>query len=154
MRTSNALIAIMDTSCSGGPVSFSEPRTRPARSSRRSSPASYRGQFAGASSITTWLYSVTTHLCLNRLRNHETRHRLPAASVGGLETQRDPTSEARTWARAFLERVPESLAQIAVHYYVDEMSHDEIARVMGCSRRHIGRLLERLQEQMERERAG
>src|SRR5262245_9365437 len=36
-------------------------------------------QFAGKSSVTTFLYSATTHLCLNRLRDGATRARLLAA---------------------------------------------------------------------------
>jgi DNA-directed RNA polymerase specialized sigma24 family protein len=40
--------------------------------------------------------------------------------------------------------MPEPLALVAVYYYVDELSHAEIARIMGCSSRHVGNLLERL----------
>jgi RNA polymerase sigma factor (sigma-70 family) len=117
-----------------------------------------RDQFAGASSVTTWLYSVTTHLCLNRLRDWRTRQRLLAANGGlgsgfgdaraGLEV-----AASRATVRAFLGRVPAPLAQIAVYHYVDEMSHEEIGRVLGCSRRQVGRLVEDLQSWMEKERA-
>jgi RNA polymerase sigma factor (sigma-70 family) len=33
-------------------------------------------QFAGRSKVLTWLYSATTHACLNRLRNDATRRSL------------------------------------------------------------------------------
>lgn len=33
-------------------------------------------QFAGGSSLPTFLYSATTHACLNRLRNQKNRARL------------------------------------------------------------------------------
>jgi RNA polymerase sigma factor (sigma-70 family) len=103
----------------------------------------HHAAFRGDSSITTWLYSATTNGCLNRMRNQQTRARL-------LEGRQHPSgaaaADAETAAivRDLLARVPEALAAVAVHYYVDEMTHDEIARVLGCSRRHVGDLIERL----------
>jgi RNA polymerase sigma-70 factor (ECF subfamily) len=46
--------------------------------------------------------------------------------------------------------VPEELAQAAVYYYADEMTHEEIAEVLRCSRRHVGDLLERLHQEVGR----
>lgn len=98
-------------------------------------------QFDGRSSVTTFLYSATTNRCLNRLRDSATRARL-------LARQRPPgPEEARAdrllQVRQLLARLPEELAQVTVYYYVDEMTHDEIADQLGCSRRHVGNLLER-----------
>jgi RNA polymerase sigma factor (sigma-70 family) len=117
-----------------------------------------RGQFAGASTVTTWLYSVTTHLCLNRLRNERTRQRLLAArgaseSAPGAFAFGAEAAAGRAAIRAFLARVPETLAHVAVYAYVDEMSHEEIARVLGYSRRHVGRLVAELESWMVKERA-
>jgi len=44
-----------------------------------------------------------------------------------------------------LEQLPRALAEVAVYYYVDELSQQEIADLMGCSRRHVGHLIERLE---------
>lgn len=98
-------------------------------------------QFAGRSSVTTFLYSVTTHLCLNRLRDGATRARLlaqrgPAAAV-------EARSDRMLQVRELLARLPEDLAHVIVYYYVDEMTHEEIADQIGCSRRQVGNLLER-----------
>ena len=46
--------------------------------------------------------------------------------------------------RSLLLRMPEPLAQVAVYYYMDELTHDDISRLLDCSRRHVGDLLERL----------
>ena len=51
--------------------------------------AKRRDELKGSASVTTWLYSVTTHQCLNRLRNRRTRQRLlaeqgPPLRGGGL----------------------------------------------------------------------
>jgi RNA polymerase sigma-70 factor (ECF subfamily) len=107
------------------------------------------GQFHGQSSITTWLYSVTTHMCLNRLRNQRNRSRLLEEHVkpDAPEKSQRPVAEPATLARQILAALPEELARVAVYYYMDEMTHDEIAAQLGCSRRHVGDLLERFRMQ-------
>jgi RNA polymerase sigma factor (sigma-70 family) len=109
------------------------------------------GQFDGRSAATTFLYSATTHRCLNRLRDRATRARLlrgrPRAEAG--EARSDAIAEVRD----LLARLPDELAQAAVYSYVDEMTHEEIAEQMGCSRRHVGDLLARASE-LARKRVG
>jgi RNA polymerase sigma-70 factor (ECF subfamily) len=101
-------------------------------------------QLRGDGAPTTWLYAATTHGCLNRLRNGRTRARLlaerPDVERGG--GRLDP--ESASMLRDLLARLPEELAQVAVYHYADEMTHAEIAAVVGCSRRHVGDLIERL----------
>ncbi|APR79000.1 RNA polymerase sigma-54 factor RpoN [Minicystis rosea] len=101
-------------------------------------------QFQGQSSITTWLYSATTHLCLNKLRDGKTRLRILKERTAPTEEAAQPAAEASALVRDLLAKLPEDLATAAVYYYLDEMTHEEIAAVMGCSRRHVGNLLDRL----------
>jgi RNA polymerase sigma factor (sigma-70 family) len=102
------------------------------------------GLYEGRSSMTTWLYRVTTNMCLNRMRNHKTRQRLLEAHVAPVVHEAHQDS-ADTWAvvRQFLDRMPEDLVRVAIFYSVDGMTHQEIAQLMGCSRRQVGNLLER-----------
>lgn len=109
-------------------------------------------QFEGRSGLSTFLYSAITHACLNRIRDQKNRVRLleqhsahmpPTAAAGSAEQ----TALLRTW----LEHLPEPLAHVAVYYYMDELSHAEIASVMGCSRRHVGDLLERVARWIEQQ---
>lgn len=102
--------------------------------------------FRGESAVTTWLYSATTHGCLNRLRNAKTRARLLAVETRS-EVAGGADAESALLVRQLLARVPSDLAQVAIHHYVDEMTHEEIAEVLGCSRRHVGDLLERLRKE-------
>lgn len=99
--------------------------------------------FRGESSITTWLYSATTNGCLNRMRNQKTRAKILDRHMPREETV-DAGAEAAVIVRQLLSTVSDELARVAVYYYVDEMTHDEIARVLSCSRRHVGDLVERL----------
>jgi RNA polymerase sigma-70 factor (ECF subfamily) len=77
------------------------------------------------------------------MRNHKTRVRLLAGQPQG-EGVDGANAESAAIVRELLARVPDDLAEVAIHYYVDEMTHEEIARVRGCSRRHVGDLIERL----------
>jgi RNA polymerase sigma-70 factor (ECF subfamily) len=103
-------------------------------------------QCSGHSSMNTFLYSAVTHACLNRIRDQKNRSRLLALHASSVPQPAAALAPADQLAllRALLERIPEPLGQVAVYYYMDELSQSEIARVMGCSRRHIGDLLERL----------
>ncbi|MDI1481226.1 RNA polymerase sigma factor [Polyangium sp. y55x31] len=102
-------------------------------------------QFQGTSSLTTWLYSATTNLCLNKLRDGKTRSRLLHERVAPARADAvPPSAEASALVRDLLAKLPEDLATAAVYYYLDDMTHEEIAAVMGCSRRHVGNLLDRL----------
>jgi RNA polymerase sigma factor (sigma-70 family) len=102
-------------------------------------------QFGARSALGTWLYSATVHRCLNRLRDERTRGRLLAERAAALPGPRHaPCAEHVTELRALLLRLPADLVQVAVHHLADEMSQDEIAEVMGCSRRQVRNLLERL----------
>jgi RNA polymerase sigma-70 factor, ECF subfamily len=113
------------------------------------------GEFRGQSQPSTWLYRITTNLCLNRIRDGKRRRdRLTQASEGGggepLVSAPPPAPEARTTLRGVLGRVPEELALVAVYYYVDEMDQAEIAAVLGVSRRTIGYRLDRFREHAHR----
>jgi RNA polymerase sigma factor (sigma-70 family) len=101
------------------------------------------GQFTGRSSLSTWLYSATTHLALNRLRNQRTRARI--LQTESRSDSHEPPADAAIDLRRVLARLPEDLARVAVHYYLDEMTQEEIATVMKCSRKHVGHLLRRLE---------
>jgi RNA polymerase sigma factor (sigma-70 family) len=108
-------------------------------------------QFAGASSLTTFLYSATTHACLNRLRNQRSRARL--REERGAELARDDeqplTQDQLLLLQATLKSMPSELAHVAVYHFMDGLTQDEIAEVMGCSRRHIGNQLVRVQRWAE-----
>ena len=107
------------------------------------------GQFAGSSSITTFLYSVSTNRCLNRLRDNKTRKRLLAAQPRTEAV--DARSERLAQLRQMLTRLPAELAAVAIYAHMDEMTHEEIADQLGCSRRQVGNLLERAAEHCRRQ---
>jgi RNA polymerase sigma-70 factor (ECF subfamily) len=102
----------------------------------------HREQYLGRSAITTWLYAATTHACLNRLRNQRTRRRLlNERSYLPTRNDGDPHAERCALVRELLTKLPAELSVVAAHYYLDEMTQQEIAAQIGCSRTRVGEML-------------
>jgi RNA polymerase sigma factor (sigma-70 family) len=102
-----------------------------------------------ARSVVGYLYQATTHYCLNQLRNQRNVLRLlergkPAAAFGG------PSGEALADLRRMLAKMPEDVAAAVVYHRLDGMTHDEVAELLGCSRRKVGYLLERADQSLAR----
>jgi RNA polymerase sigma-70 factor (ECF subfamily) len=108
-------------------------------------------QFSGASSIATWLYSATTHGCLNRLRNDRTRQRLLQAREAVASEPSSESPEHLAILRQLLARLPEELTEVAVYRYLDGLTQDEIATLLGCSRQRVGTLIVQLHDFVDEE---
>jgi len=102
--------------------------------------------FQGRSQPSTFLYAVTTNHCLATLRDRNNRQRIVDDKVvHELPTSVPPTTDARGELRLLLARLPEDAAAVAVYYYIDEMTQDQIAAQLSCSRRTVSALLEQCQ---------
>ncbi len=91
-----------------------------------------------------WIYRVTTNHCLNVLRNSG-RHGEDALPVD-LEADERSAAEAlpdRRLAQELLERFDASTQAVVVGVYVDGMEREEVAAVLGISKRTVSRRLER-----------
>ena len=109
--------------------------------------------FRGQSLISTWLHSLTTHYCLNRLRNQR-RRRVLLEQRGAGDGPTAPASAADlVLLRRLLARADQDQAKAVIYVYLDGMSHDEAADILRVSRRTIGNLLLRF-EQWAREQTG
>jgi len=101
--------------------------------------------FAERASVSTWLYRITTHLCINRIRDARRRRELWEERVEPVEphaTEALSHAEIIALRRVLAEAEPQC-AQAAVCVYLDGMSHEEAAEVLEVSRRTVGNLLER-----------
>jgi RNA polymerase sigma-70 factor, ECF subfamily len=96
-------------------------------------------QFRQESSPVTWLYRATTNHCLNLLR--ERARRGEGEMTEDLGESHLPRHEERLTLIKVLNRVQPELREIAVYYYLDQMSQDEIATLTGLSRRTVGNRL-------------
>lgn len=93
-------------------------------------------QFRAQASPMTWLISIATNHCLNVLRANR------ALWHGELKTLQEVRGEAhggpqlfetRDAIRQALANADEELQIAAIHYYVDEMTLDEVAALMNRS---------------------
>jgi RNA polymerase sigma-70 factor (ECF subfamily) len=107
------------------------------------------GGFQQRSQLTTWLYQVTTNYCLNLIRDRSRRaelyeaHVVPMAGDAEVGTAR---SDDLVLLRKLLASADEQQAQAAIYVFLDGMSHQEAAEVLGVSKRTVGNLLERFQK--------
>jgi RNA polymerase sigma-70 factor, ECF subfamily len=113
--------------------------------------------FREQSQLTTWLYQITTNYCLNLIRDRSRRAQLHEAHVAPMadaSSRSEPTRpEDLVLLRRLLVTADERQAAAAVYVFLDGMSHEEAAEVLGVSKRTVGNLLERFQawaqEQLE-----
>ena len=102
--------------------------------------------FRGDSSPATWLYKMTTRYCLNRIRDERRRSELWREGREVLARPATPANqEAATFLRQFWQSLDEEMIMIGFAYYVDGMTHADIATMAGCSRRTVGNRIEALQ---------
>jgi RNA polymerase sigma factor (sigma-70 family) len=103
------------------------------------------GDFRSESSPLTWLMKIATHHCLNLLRaerapwhqRFERQEQARATSHGGPQLFED-----REAVRHLLARCDVETQAAAVHYYVDEMTLEEVAELLGRSVPTIRKRLE------------
>jgi RNA polymerase sigma-70 factor (ECF subfamily) len=107
-------------------------------------------QFRGASDPGTWIYRVTTNLCLNRLREgrrRSAREQRPEAWswVGWAPADPYECFEARATLHALLGRLDGLAQQVFVYRFLDGMNQEEIAAATGKSRRTVGKRLREIE---------
>lgn len=114
--------------------------------------------FRGEASPVTWLYRISTNLCLNRIRDARGRRRkldaardavegeeaadAPAGVFGGAGMVGPRGMERQALVRSLLERVDEETRRVAIYYYFDGMTHEEIGALVGLSRPTVRKRLE------------
>ena len=119
-----------------------------------------RSIFAGRSSFRTWLYSIGKKLALSHLRKTGRRMEVGEEAAEGVEgTVQAPDvtllqEEGKKELYQALESLNSEYRQVLMLLYFEEMSHEEVARVMRKSMKQIYNLTERgkkaLREALER----
>ncbi len=100
--------------------------------------------FEKRAQISTWLYSITTHYCLNLIRNRSRQAQLRAQHLPP-EAALKPGTEALLTVRALLQQAELQEAKAVTYVYLDGMPRAEAAELMGVSVRTIGNLLHSFQ---------
>jgi RNA polymerase sigma-70 factor (ECF subfamily) len=97
-----------------------------------------------------YLYRAVTNRCLNLIRDQSARRRLLARQDVVLRGPIRSTCEDRAIDLDLLTKLSARLdrqnVEILVYRYVDDMSQEEIASLLGLSRKTIGHRLERIHD--------
>lgn len=107
--------------------------------------------FRAEAKLSTWVYSVATRHCLDRLRSWR-RKRKFLERFGALLSLQPPTlpQPGQAEARVLLEKLSGRLRarslQIAVHLYLDDMSQTEVAELMGISERAVRKAMSKIRK--------
>src|SRR5262245_17658804 len=97
--------------------------------------------FRGDAGPRTWLCRIADHLCLDLLRRKNRSPVRPELGPVDLELApqvRSDDGDALVLARRLLARLEPESQRLAVLYYVDELTQEELSRELGVSRRTIG----------------
>jgi len=90
----------------------------------------------------TWLYKVTTNYCLNLIRDSRRQRDLLSRQAASAASSPGEASLA-----LLLASFAPELQETAVYYFVDEMSQDEIAQMLGISQRTVSNRLAEFRRQ-------
>ncbi len=88
--------------------------------------------FRGDCSFSTWMYRVTSSVCLTELARRRKRGEVPLEGrpEDGYEDDRAEKRDRAAIIRACVTRLPEHYATIVTMYYFNQTSYDEIAAAM------------------------
>jgi RNA polymerase sigma-70 factor (ECF subfamily) len=111
------------------------------------------GEFRSESSPLTWLIRIATHHCLNVQRAERApwhqrfarQERARGEGHGGPQLYED-----RDTVRALLGRLDLETQRAAIHYFVDEMTLDEVAKALGRSVPTVRKRLESVSAMADR----
>jgi len=86
-----------------------------------------------AASPATWILRIATHHCLNELRARRAAWREQLAQLAKDRRDEVEPPERRALVRALLSAAPAEAQEVAVLYFVDELTQAEIAQSTGRS---------------------
>jgi RNA polymerase sigma factor (sigma-70 family) len=91
-------------------------------------------EFRAAASPSTWILRIATHHCLNVLRSRGSLWREQVQVLERGKKHEPESPDRRELVRVLLAAAPEEAQEMAVLYYVDELTQAEIALETGRSR--------------------
>ena len=111
-------------------------------------------QFRGESEFTTWLYRLVVNACLDERRRR--RRLLPWGETAAMRNPSEKKPQEKQYARLEIaEAVREAIGELKPKFrlpillkYIEGLSYEEIASVMGCSKGTVASRLNRGHSQL------
>ena len=99
-----------------------------------------------------YLYRAVTNRCINFLKYRENRRRLlerhDDALRGTVRTRCDDTVIGVDLLAKLMDRLDKKSLEILIYRYFDDMSQEEIAELIGTSRKTVGKRIKKIKEQV------
>jgi len=114
--------------------------------------------FRGQASPLTWITRITSNHCLNIIRSRKAawrdRFEQSAKVAHGARGPDDyGRMERAQMLHSILPKIPKDLQEVAVYYFVDEMSQQDAANAAGCSvptlRKRLRRFIELARKELK-----
>src|SRR5688572_18675203 len=106
--------------------------------------------YRGEGPILHWMYRITTHVCLDRLRKRRTHPTVTDAEQVQRLIAGAPRHEDRRAVVEVMAQMDETTQALAVHHYVDGMKMEEVAELVGLSRKTVGKKLAAFRDKARR----
>jgi RNA polymerase sigma-70 factor (ECF subfamily) len=90
-------------------------------------------EYRAAASAATWLNRIATNHCLNLRRAGQAAWPAELARLSRDRRERGIEPDARELVRALLGAAPDEAREVAVLYFVDELTQAEVAEATGAS---------------------
>jgi RNA polymerase sigma-70 factor (ECF subfamily) len=101
-----------------------------------------------------YLYRAVTNRCLSFLRDESNRARLLEGNVTALAPAARTRCDDRVIGLDLLTKLVRELddaeTEVLTYHYLDDMTQDEIATLLGLSRKTVGKRLERVRQIVRR----
>jgi RNA polymerase sigma-70 factor (ECF subfamily) len=101
-----------------------------------------------------YLYRAVTNRCLNFIRDRDNRRRLlerqEPALRGLARTRCDEQVIGLDLLAKLVERLDSKSLEVLVCRYIDDMTQEETAEILGTSRRTVGKRVERIRERVRK----
>lgn len=105
-------------------------------------------RFRGEARPMTWVWRITTNVSLNQLRARKVREAHLEVVDEGTNTM--AATDARQLLKKWMDELDERELAVAALLYLDGLTQEETADVLGLSRKTIGREVEVLREKLAR----
>jgi RNA polymerase sigma-70 factor (ECF subfamily) len=99
------------------------------------------GRIPEDEAVLPWLYRIATNLCLNALRDGRVRPVLVEQPPDQASGHPDDRLSSRDLVMKLITRVSAKVQMTAWLFYMDGMRQEEIAEVLGISRRSVAKRL-------------
>ena len=114
------------------------------------------GQFRGESEFSTWLHRLVVNTCIDEQRRRKRFFGFREAAVTNTTGERNPP-ERRFERKELADSVQAAISELKPNFriavllkYVEGLSYEEIARVLGCSKGTVASRLNRGHKELAR----